>query len=30
VDRAGLAQRLGLPPTLTNGLFQQQAQKPAN
>jgi hypothetical protein len=30
VDRVGLAQKLGLPPTLTNGLFQtQQAQKPA-
>lgn len=30
VDRVGLAQKLGLPPTLTNGLFQtQQARKPA-
>lgn len=27
VDRVGLAQKLGLPPALTNGLFQQ-ARKP--
>lgn len=32
VDRVALAQKLGLPPALTNGLFQppQEAQKPAN